>query len=267
MDAASPRPSPATTGPTPPPIRRSTAASPSSSAASPTKPAIRSRNTCSRDMPARNGTSPTTCSRRIRAPAAARTRSIPTTCRSFPPITTRTSSGRSISKGKRDAFQPAYAGGRRRRRRARPRAVHRHRLPACAADRPHPVAAAARRSRCAAAMAGSSLQLHAAALPAHEGLDRRLQPSRSGKEAEYAVETEFYRDNDPAILVARKLHTGDAVSAQEIAEATRKARTRHVRPGARALGCAICARRRRSGTTGRTALVAPNAYVPKWRAA
>ncbi len=87
------------------------------------------------------------------------------------------------------------------------------------------------------------------------------------KQAKYAVETEFYRDDDPAILVARKLHTGGAVSAQEIAEATREGANESMYGQALELS----ARYLRSATAfwhhRADALVAPNAYVPKWRAA
>ena len=70
------------------------------------------------------------------------------------------------------------------------------------------------------------------------------------KQANYAVETEFYRDDDPAILVARERCTrGESRdAAARSAEATRRRREpEHLRPGARASACAICVRDRLSG--------------------
>jgi hypothetical protein len=87
------------------------------------------------------------------------------------------------------------------------------------------------------------------------------------KQAKYAVETEFYRDSDPAIVAARKLQSGATVSQAEIEDAAREGANESMYGQALELS----ARYMRSATAfwhrKADALVAPNAYVPKWQAA
>lgn len=87
------------------------------------------------------------------------------------------------------------------------------------------------------------------------------------KMADYAVETDFYLDNDPIISLARRIHRGADVSAREIQAAS--ADDTNQSTYGQALELSL--RYLRNGTAywQRRAdrLVAPNAYVPKWAAA
>ena len=84
------------------------------------------------------------------------------------------------------------------------------------------------------------------------------------KMKEYAVETQFYLDNDPIILVARRIHRGEQVSTAEIQAAS--ADDSNQSTYGQALELSL--RYLRNGTAywehRADKLIAPNAYVPKW---
>jgi hypothetical protein len=87
------------------------------------------------------------------------------------------------------------------------------------------------------------------------------------KMADYAVETEFYLDNDPIIAVARRIHRGEKVSAAEIQAASAD----DVNQSTYGQALELSLRYLRNATDywnhKADKLVAPNAYVPKWAAA
>jgi hypothetical protein len=84
------------------------------------------------------------------------------------------------------------------------------------------------------------------------------------KMKDYAVETEFYRDDDPIIEVARRAHRGENVPAREIQAAS--ADDTNQSTYGQALELSL--RYLRNGTAywehRAEKLVAPNAYKPKW---
>jgi hypothetical protein len=84
------------------------------------------------------------------------------------------------------------------------------------------------------------------------------------KMAEYAVETEFYLDSDPIIGVARRIHGGETVSAEEIQRASADDSNRSMY----GQGLELSLRYLRNATAywnhQAEKLVAPNAYKPKW---
>lgn len=84
------------------------------------------------------------------------------------------------------------------------------------------------------------------------------------KTRDFAVETQFYRDDDPIIRAARRVHVGETVTAAAIQEASRDDSNQSTY--GQALELSLRYLRNATAYWERRAerLEAPNAYVPRW---